>query len=196
MKSSLAALAPTLLPPAMAVAVMLLGAHVALDTGRRVRTLEGAARNPWLAASALALATGLWSAQVLTLSTMLTPVDAGFAPGLAIIAALAGLVLGAAGLSLWFVSQPSWTGVIGGAALLATAALLTQATLLASLGLSPGIRWNPGWLALGWGVAAIGLVVAAVLHLAPAGRGRAAPWRPWRCWPPRACRSGPPACRR
>jgi diguanylate cyclase (GGDEF)-like protein len=175
MNPSLAALAPMLLPPAMALAVALLGAYVALDTGRRVRALEGAARNPWLAASALALATGLWSAQVLTLSAMLVPVDAGFAPGLAIIAALAGLFLGAAGLHFWFAPEPSWTGVIGGAALLATAALLTQTTLLASLGLSPGIRWNFGWLALGWSVAAIGLVFAAALYLAPAGRGRAAP---------------------
>jgi diguanylate cyclase (GGDEF)-like protein len=172
MTVALATLSPPLLPPLLALAVAPLGAFVAFDLGRRARTRDGHARNPWLMAAALALGTGVWSAQVLTLSTMMAPFDAGFDPGLAIVAALVGLALSAAALRGWLVAQPNWTGIFTGAALLATGVVATQATLLASLGLAPRIRWHPGWLALAWVVAMAGFVVTASLLLAPGGRGR------------------------
>ncbi len=178
MTAALSTLSPPLLPPLLALAVMPLGAFVAFDLGRRARARDGHARNPWLMAAALALGTGVWSAQVLTLSAMLAPFEAGFDPGLAIVAALVGLALAAAALRGWLVARPTWIGVVAGAALLATGVVAMQTTLLASLGLAPRIRWHPGWLALSWVVALAGGVVTAVLLLAPAGRGRfAVPWQ-------------------
>lgn len=165
MNSALAALQPSLLPPALGVVVALLGAYVALDAGRRVQALDGAARNPWLMAAAVALAVGVWSAQVLGLNRMLSGVDASFDPGLAIVAALLGLALGVAALRAWCAPQPSWPGAIGGAALLAAGVVATQATLLASLGLEPAIRWHPGRLLLAWLCATAGLVLAACVFL-------------------------------
>ncbi|MBN8507108.1 MAG: EAL domain-containing protein [Burkholderiales bacterium] len=178
MTVALSALSPPLLPPLLALAVAPLGAFVAFDLGRRARTRDGHARNPWLMAAALALGTGVWSAQVLALSAMLAPFDAGFDPGLAIVAALVGLALAAGAMRSWLVAEPTWPGVVTGAALLATGVVAMQATLLASLGLAPRIRWHPGWLGLAWVVALAGFVVTASLLLAPAGRGRfAAPWQ-------------------
>jgi diguanylate cyclase (GGDEF)-like protein len=177
MTLALSTLSPPLLPPLLALAVTPLGAFVAFELGRRARALSGHARNPWLMAAALALGTGVWSAQVLTLSAMLAPFDAGFDPGLAIVAALVGLALAAAALRSWLVADPTWPGVVAGAALLATGVVAMQATLLASVGLAPRIRWHPAWLGLAWVVAVAGFVVTASLLLSPAGRDRfAAPW--------------------
>ena len=161
-----------LLPPLMAMAIAPLGAFVAFDLGQRARTLEGAARNPWLMAAALALGTGVWSAQVLSLSAPLAPRDAGFDPGLTIVAALVGLALAVAALRCWLVAQPSWPAVFAGSALLATGVVAMQAGLLMSLGSSSRIHWHPGWLGLAWFVAATGFVLTASLLLAPTGRER------------------------
>jgi diguanylate cyclase (GGDEF)-like protein len=174
MSAVLSTLSPPLLPPLLAMAIVPLGAFVAFDLGRRARTLEGAARNPWLMAAALALGTGVWSAQVLSLSAPLAPFDAGFDPGLAIVAALLGLALVVAALRCWLVAQPTWPAVFAGSALLATGVVAMQAALLASIGLVPRIHWHPGWLGLAWFVAAAGFVLTAGLLLAPTGRGRLA----------------------
>jgi diguanylate cyclase (GGDEF)-like protein len=172
MSTALSTLSVPLVPPLMAMAIAPLGALVAFDLGERARTLEGAARNPWLMAAALALGTGVWSAQVLSLSALLAPFDAGFDPGLVIVAALVGLALAAAALRGLLVAQPTWTAVFGGSALLATGVVAMQAALLASLGLAPRIHWHPGWLGLAWLAAAAGFVFCAGLLLAPTGRGR------------------------
>ena len=51
-------LSPALLPPAMGLLVLLLGAYVCIDMGQRVRQRAAAERLPWLLASGVALATG------------------------------------------------------------------------------------------------------------------------------------------
>lgn len=167
MASSLATLSAPLVPPLLGLLTAVLGAYVALDLGQRARRLQGKARDPWLIAAAAALAVACWSAQVLALSSIFDAFDTGFEPGLTILAAVLGFAGALLGLRRWLAAAPSSRTALAGAALLATGVLMLQVLLLGAVGLTPRVRWHPGWLLLAWLVAAGGLAGAAVVGGGP-----------------------------
>ena len=143
-------LSPVLLPPAMGLLVMLLGAYVCIDMGQRVRQRAAAERMPWLLASGVALATGLWATAVLGVANLLSGLDFGFDGHSAGAAALSAFALGLPGLYLSLSAPATRTRRLGGAALLGSAALAAQMFSLSSVAQPGGVHWNVGLLLLAW----------------------------------------------
>ena len=143
-------LSPVLLPPAMGLLVMLLGAYVCIDMGQRVRQRAAAERLPWLLASGVALATGLWATAVLGVANLLSGLDFGFDGHSAGAAALSAFALGLPGLYLSLSAPATRTRRLGGAALLGSAALAAQMFSLSSVAQPGGVHWNVGLLLLAW----------------------------------------------
>ena len=141
---------PFLLPPAMGLLVMLLGAHVCIDMGQRVHQRAAAERLPWLLASGVALATGLWATAVLGVANLLSGLDFGFDGHRAGAAALSAFALGLPGLYLTLAAPASRMRRLGGAALLGSAALAAQMFSLSSVAQPVGVHWNVGLLLLAW----------------------------------------------
>jgi diguanylate cyclase (GGDEF)-like protein len=143
-------LGPTLLPPAMGLLVLVLGAYVCIDIGQRVRHRAAAERLPWLLASAVALATGLWATAVLRVADSMSEIEFGFDGHAVGAATLAAFALGLPGLH-WALSMPaSPLKRLGGAAFLGGAALATQMLALSSVAQPTGLQWNIGLLMLAW----------------------------------------------
>ena len=172
------ALDSSLLPPVMALLVLLLGCHVCLDMGQRVRQRAAAERLPWLLTAAVALATGLWATAVLGVAEGQSGPDIGFDAHTAGAAALAALVLGLPGLHGCLCAPASPARRLGGAALLGAAALGTQMLMLSSVAHPSRVSWSPGLLGLAWlsasGGFAWGLRIAGTSSRAEPGPRRQA----------------------
>ena len=110
-----ASLSPPPLPPALGLLVLLLGAYVCIAMGQRVRQRAAAERLPWLLASAMALATGLWAAAVLGVASLKSSLDIGFDAHTVGGAGLAAFVLGLPGLYFLLSAPAARTWRLGGA---------------------------------------------------------------------------------
>lgn len=141
---------PSLLPPLMALLVLLLGAVVCVDMGQRVRQRSAAERLPWLLAAAVALSTGLWAAAVLGVAHRVAGLDTGFDAHRAAAAALAAFVLSLPGLHAALAAPASRARRWGGATLLGAAALAAPLLALSSVAQPAGVQWNVGLLLLAW----------------------------------------------
>jgi len=165
------------LPGAIGWPMIVLACYVALELSYRVRRLGLNERNPWVMASALALACGVASAQLLQLCADLGPRGVGFEPGLLIGGILSTLALGLLAVHCTFVAEVGWLRLISGATTLGLATLSGQMLLQASAGLAPDITWRPSLLALAGLVSAVGFAWALVLVLPASGtRGDQALW--------------------
>jgi len=151
-----ASLIPTLLPPAMGLLVLLLGAYVCIDMGQRVHQRAAAERLPWLLLSGVALATGLWATAVLGVAGRVSGPDIGFDAHTAGAAALAALALGLPGLYCTLAAPASHARRLGGAALLGAAAVAAQTLSLSAVAQPAGVQWNIGLLLLAWASASSG----------------------------------------
>jgi diguanylate cyclase (GGDEF)-like protein len=152
----LTSLAISGMPPAMALLVMLLGVYVSVDMGQRILLRGPAERLPWLLATVLALATGLWATAVLAVADALAGVEFGFDARVAGAAALAAVALGLPGLYWSQTTTASRSRRLGGALTLGSAALAAQILMLVSAARPAGIAWNPGLLLLAWLAASSG----------------------------------------
>jgi diguanylate cyclase (GGDEF)-like protein len=153
------------LPAPLGTLMIVLAYYVALELSHRVRNPGSGERNAWLMASALALTCGIASAQVLNLSSTLEPSGFGFHPGLLISAVLSVLILCAAAANWTFVDHVGWTRLLAGAAVWGLATLSGQMLLVTSAGLSPGVEWHPGVLAMSWFVSAAGFAWSLLVFL-------------------------------
>ena len=145
------------LPPLHGALVMLLGAYVALELGQRVRAVRSAERTPWWMASALAWVVALCSSVLLGLAEPMSRFQVGFDLGSVAMAALCSAALALTGLHLYFRATPTPAQGLLAAGLLGTATLVAQVLVLGSLGLSPGVIWQPVTLVLAWLVVSAGL---------------------------------------
>jgi diguanylate cyclase (GGDEF)-like protein len=137
-------------PPVMGLLVLLLGSYVSVDMAKRVRRPGTAERLPWLVASAVALATGLWAAAVLGVAELLAVPDAAFDSRVAAAAALAAIALGLPGMSWSQTQSPSAGRRVAGAFALGAAALSTQILVLSAAAPGHTLDWNSGLLLLAW----------------------------------------------
>jgi diguanylate cyclase (GGDEF)-like protein len=167
------------LPAMLGWPMIVLACYVTLELSERVLRRGMGERNPWVMASALALACGVASAQLLQLSAELGPQGVGFHPGLLIGGLLSTLALGMLAVHCTFVPELGWPRVFGGAATLGLATLSGQMLLLASAGLEPDIEWKPSLLVPAGLISAVGFAWALLL-VAPTGGAPAA-----RLWPRR-----------
>ncbi len=156
MPNTLSSLSTPVMPPALSLLIMLLGAYVALDLGQRLNRPGTVERTPWLVAAALALSAGLWAAPILAIADLLAGHEFGFDAYIAGAAALLSAALSFAGLNWMQSSASSRLRRVAGACTLAAAALSAQMLSLLSLGLAPTIAWNFGWLVLAAACAAAG----------------------------------------
>ncbi len=140
--------------------LVFLAAYVALDLARRLEPRWGRESLGWLLGSALALASGLWAAQVLGLSHLKLPYAVGYRPGLMFLGWLGAVVFMAGGLAL--AARPGrLTDTFTGAAILAAGVVLTELGFLLALSARPGISWDwwgPGLaLPVAWAGSALAL---------------------------------------
>ena len=167
------------LPTALGTLMIVLAFYMALELAYRARNpAPGGDRNAWLMACAAATTCGIVSAQVLNLANVLGPSGVGFHPGLTLAAVVATLVLSAAAAHWSFVAGAGPLRTVAGAAAFASAALTGQVLLVLSLGLQPGIEWNPAGLGLGWFISAAGFAWALQL-LPPRAEGTGFAFSPY-----------------
>ena len=152
-----------------------LAAYVTLDFVRRVPVSGGRAAAGWLAASALALGTGLWSLHFVRLAGHPLPMSiayggaitaAGWAMGVAVSALALGVGARGSGL-VWRFALPC--------TFVAAAAVGSHVLYFSDLGFSPPVQWQPWPLALALAALTAGLAVA--LWIAAGRRMRSQGWR-------------------
>ncbi len=144
------------------VLMMLLAAYVALDLARGLAACPQGERWFRLLGGALALATGLWGAQILGLSYRILPYPLAYHPALTFAAWLAAVVFMALGLAL--AGRPGRPiDTLMGCAVVAGGMVLTEMGFLLSLSPSPGIAWTWLWVGLAlpiaWGGSSLALWV-------------------------------------
>ena len=146
----------TLLPSPLALDLMLafLAAFVCLDLSKRLESRLDREGCGWLIGASLALATGLWSAQVIGLDRQELPYAVGYRPAASLGVWIGAAVVCALGLAVACRRAVTLDRTLIGAGLLAGGIVATQATFVEVLGLTPG----PAWILPGLGAA---LVVAA-----------------------------------
>jgi diguanylate cyclase (GGDEF)-like protein len=136
--------------PAMPAALMLLlslgvstlGIYVALDLARRVRVLRTRAGILWLLGAASALATGVWSCQIIGMAAEPLRFELGYDGVGSVAVWAAALVAGMAGLGAVSGRVATPARVAFGAVALAVGIVGTHALALSPLGLQPGIEWQ------------------------------------------------------
>jgi diguanylate cyclase (GGDEF)-like protein len=133
---------PAALMLLMSLGVSTLAAYVALDLARRVRVLRTRAGVLWLLGAASALATGVWSCQIIGVAAEPVRFELGY-DGIGSIGAwLAALVAGCAGLGAVSGRVATPARVAFAAFALAIGTVGTHALALYPLGLQPGIEWQ------------------------------------------------------
>ncbi len=153
-------------PSLAALDVMLafLAAFVCLDLSKRLESKLDREGSGWLLGASLALATGLWSAQVLGLDRLGLPYAIGYHPGTAVGAWLAAGAVCAVGLALACRRAASIDRTLLGAVLLAGGLVAIQTSFIEALGLQPGPTWALPGLGLAMLVTAVGCAAALWLH--------------------------------
>jgi diguanylate cyclase (GGDEF)-like protein len=120
--------------------LVFLAACVALDLAKRLEMRLSTDTLGWLVGSALALACGLWGAQVLGLSHLKLPYAVGYPAALTLLVWLAAVVFMAAGMAL--AGRPRRPlDTLTGSAVLAAGVVLTELGFVQALSPSPGIVW-------------------------------------------------------
>ncbi len=173
-------------------------AYVSLDLAKRLEVRLTGETLGWLLGSALALATGLWGAQVLGLSHRGLPYELAYHPALTLAGWLAAVVFMVLGLAL--AGRPGRPiDTLMGAAVVAAGVVLTELGFVLALRPTPGIVWawwgpglalpmawvgsslalwlfggvkrraRPSWQALSALVLALSIVLPQVLILSSAG---------------------------
>ena len=148
-------------PMALAIGLLVfLAAYVSLDLAKRLEVGLKGEHLGWLLGSALALATGLWGAQVLGLSHRGLAYAQAYPLALTLAGWLAAVAFFALGLALaGRRGRPLDT--LMGTAVVAAGVVLTEMGFLLALTPSPGIVWawwGPGLaLPIAWAASALGL---------------------------------------
>ncbi len=159
--------------PALVLHVMLafLAAFVCLDLSKRLESRLDREGCGWLLGASLALATGLWSVQVLGLNRLTLPYALGYRPGYSFAVWLAAGAVCAWGLAVSCRRAAAVERTLQGAGLLACGSVAVQALFIEALDLQPGPAWSlPG---LGLALAVAGIGCAAALWLGAEVRVRA-----------------------
>ncbi len=154
--------------PGLRVAVLLMACltgYVTLDMARRVPAACGWVGRWWLAGSALALGTGLWSIHFIGLAGDVLPFGIGYGGFVALAAwAVAVLACGLA-LRIGVVRAPSLARLGVAGSVLGAGVLATLAVCFVGMRISPALAWHPLWAAGVAGCAALGGMLALGLSL-------------------------------
>ena len=172
--------------PAMPAALLLLlslgvstlAAYVALDLARRVRVLQTRAGVLWLIGAACALATGVWSCQIMGVAAEPLRFDLGYDGTGSLAVWGAAVVAGMAGLGTVSGRPATPARVALAAFALAIGIVATHALALYPLGLQPGIEWQVLPLAGAMLGAGGGCMMALSAFFRSVDRSRATT-RPW-----------------
>ncbi len=156
----------------LGVAIALLSAYLALDLASRVRSVRSAVGLRWLLGAAAALGTGLWSLHVLGISARPLPYAIGFHPGAAFAVWLGSMLAAFIGLGAVSGRPLPLARVVVGAALLGLLIGSAQLLGLSSLGLEPGLEWNPSELVATYALAVSGSMGTALLTIRQPIRSR------------------------
>ena len=123
-------------------ALLFLAAFASFDLLKRLELRLDGAGLGWLGGASLALATGLWSSQVLGVDQLKLPYVVGYHPGLAFGVWLVAAAVVATGLGL-ACRRGTWFGhAAAGASLLGCGIVVTQILFIESMDVQPGITWS------------------------------------------------------
>ncbi|MEO8808238.1 MAG: EAL domain-containing protein [Burkholderiaceae bacterium] len=159
---------PWVVQPGLWVAVLLmatLASYVALDLARRIPAQAGRSGFGWLAGSALALGTGLWSIHFVGLAGDVLPFGIGYGGGVTAAAwAVAVLACGLA-LHVGVVRGAGVARLLAAGSLLGSGVLVTLGLCFVGMRISPSLAWHPAWAAGAAFCAALGSALALALTL-------------------------------
>ena len=128
--------------------IAMLASYVTLDLARRVRTAQRRVGLAWWAAGSIVMGTGIWSMHFLGMQAFTLPIEIGFAGGLTLVSWLAAVC--ASGVALYLASRRdfSWAPLALGALAMGAGISGMHYIGMAAMGMSPGIVWDPGLVAL------------------------------------------------
>ena len=128
--------------------IAMLASYVTLDLARRVRTAQRRVGLAWWAAGSIVMGTGIWSMHFLGMQAFTLPIEIGFAGGLTLVSWLAAVC--ASGVALYLASRRdfSWGPLALGALAMGAGISGMHYIGMAAMGMSPGIVWDPGLVAL------------------------------------------------
>lgn len=153
-------------PPLLALDGMLafLAAFVCFDLSKRLESKLDREGGGWLLGASLALATGLWSAQVIGIDHLNLPYAIGYRPGWAFGVWLGAGAACALGLAVACRRAAGLDRTLIGAGLLACGIVAIQVLFVESLGLRPGPAWTLPGVAMALVAAGVGCAAALWLH--------------------------------
>jgi len=164
---------PWVTQPGLWAAVLLmatLASYVALDLARRIPAQPGRPGQAWLAGSALALGTGLWSIHFVGLAGDVLPFGIGY--GGAVTLAAWAVAVAACGLALHVgvVRAPGVARLLAAGCLLGSGVLVTLGLCFVGMRISPALAWDPLWAAGATACTALAGALALALTLRLKGR--------------------------
>ncbi|MEP6740468.1 MAG: EAL domain-containing protein, partial [Caldimonas sp.] len=140
--SGMHAAMPAALLLLLSLGVSTLASYVALDLARRVRVLRTRAGILWLLGAASALATGIWSSQIIGVAAEPVSFPLGYDGAGSLAVWAAAVIAGLAGLGAVSGRVATPARVAFGAFALGIGIVGTHALSLAPLGLQPGVQWR------------------------------------------------------
>ena len=135
-------------PMLLAWLVALLAAFVSLDLVGRARRAKRRGATGWLVGAGVALGTGVWSVQVISLTAQPLPFELAFRPWGVFGTWMVAIVVSLAGVGWAAARVVPIVTVVTGPAVLGLGIVAAQVTAVLTLGLRPGIDWRLWPLAL------------------------------------------------
>lgn len=144
----------------ISVLVAMLASFTALDMAGRVATSTGKVALAWLFGGGFAMGIGIWAMHFIGMLSMDLNMMMSYDASLTALSA--GIAVCASIFALWLVCQGNLPlfRLLGGAIVLGCGIVAMHYTGMAALMLSPGIRWNWGWVAASVIVALVASVAA------------------------------------
>ncbi len=151
----------------LGLVVATFASYVALDMARRVRVLRTRSGAGWLVGAAAALATGLWSVQVIGVASEPLPYALGYDPVGSFATWLVALLVGATGLAAISGRVATPARVAFAAFTLGIGMVGAHVLAMIPLGLVPGVEWQVA----GLGAAAAGAAGGCMMGFGALFRG-------------------------
>ena len=151
--------------------------YVALDMAKRVRSPDRVAAAGWGLAGSVAMGTGIWAMHFVGMLSLRLPFAVGYGYAETALSWVAAVAASGVALTLAGGAHLNAARLAGGALAMGGAICVMHYTGMAALALSPGIRWDPVWVAASVVIAVAASAAALLIFFWLRGLQGLAAWR-------------------